>query len=77
MRSLHHVVRHSLGFFGHFVEAPAHEPLDRINCVLRVGYGLALGHLANQPLAALGEGDDGGRGARTFLIRNDFGLSAL
>ena len=35
----------------HFVELAAHEPLDREDRVLRVGHRLALGDLADQPLA--------------------------
>ena len=40
------------------VEAAAHEALDREDGVAGVGDGLALGELADQPLAGLGEGDD-------------------
>ena len=59
------------------VVAAAHEALDGEDGVLGVGDGLALGHLADQPLAALGEGDDRGGGARTLLIRNDFWFAAF
>ena len=38
---------------------------------------LALGGLADQPLAVLGEGDDRGRGARAFGIFDDLGGRAL
>ena len=66
-----------LHLVGHFVVAAAHEALDGEDGVFRVGDGLALGHLAHQALAALGEGDDGGGSARTLFIRNDFWLAAL
>jgi hypothetical protein len=42
-----------------------------------IGDGLALGRLADQPLAVLGEGDDRRRGARAFRIFNDLRLAAF
>ena len=66
-----------LHFFADFVVAPPHEALDGENGVLRVGDGLALGHLADQPLAALGEGHDRRRGAGSFLVGDDRGLAGL
>ncbi len=48
------------------VEAAADQALDRENGVVGVGDGLALGRLADQALAVLGEGDDRRRGARAF-----------
>ncbi len=60
-----------------FVVAAAHEALDGEDGVLGVGDGLALGYLADQPLAALTEGDDGGGSARTLFICNDFWLTAF
>ncbi len=50
------------------VEFAAHEALDGIDGVARVGDGLALGRLADEPFAALGERDDGRRGALAFGI---------
>jgi hypothetical protein len=73
----HHLVRDHLHFFGHFVIAPAHEALDRENRVLRIGDGLPLGDLPDQPFSALGEGHDGRSGAIAFLIRNDGRLARL
>src|SRR6185437_5818398 len=52
------LVGHHLHFFADFIEAPAHEALDGIDRALGVGDGLALGDLADEALAALGEGDD-------------------
>ena len=46
--------------------------------VLRgVGDGLALGRLADEALAALGEGDDGRRGARAFGVLENHRLAAF
>ena len=59
------------------VELPSDQALDRVDRVLRVGEGLALGDLAHQALALRGEADDGGGGARPFLVRDDLGRPAL
>ena len=74
--TLHFVWDH-LHFFCHFVEAPSHEALDRINRVLGIGDGLSLGHLSYQPLAGLGEADDRRSGPSPFFVRYDLGLTAL
>ena len=66
-----------LHFFVDFVEAASHEPLDRINRVLRVGDGLPLRHLPNQPLAVLGECDHRRRSAASFFICDKFGFPPL
>ena len=66
-----------LHFVVDFVVTTAHEALDGEDGVFRVGDGLALGHLANEALAGLGEADDGGGGTATLFIWNYFGLSAL
>ena len=50
------------------VVAAADQALDRIEGVGRVGDRLALGRLADQPLAAVGEGDHAGRGARALAV---------
>ena len=62
---------HHLHLFGDLVVAPSHEALDRVHGVLRVGHGLALGHLAHQALTALGEADHGGRRARALGVGDD------
>ena len=59
------------------VEAAADQPLDREHGVVGIGHRLALGRLADQPLAVLGEGDDRRRRARAFRILDDLGLAAL
>ena len=74
---LDHFEGHHLHFVADFVVAAAHKTLDGEDGVLRVGDGLALGHLANQPLTALGKRNNRGRGARALFIWNHFGLSAL
>ena len=45
--------------------------------LLRVGDGLALGHLAHQPLAVFGEGDDRGRRPAAFGVRDDDRIAAF
>ena len=58
-------------------ELAADQALDRRDGVLRVGDGLALGGLADQHLAVLGEGNDRRRRAVTFAVLDDLGLAAL
>ncbi len=57
--------------------AGAHVALDRANGAVHVGDRLALGHLADEHLAVLGEGDDGRRGPRALGVRDDGGLATL
>ena len=59
------------------VEAAADQALHREDGVLGIGDRLALGRLADQPLAVLGESDDRGGGARAFRILDDLGLAAF
>ena len=59
------------------VPATTHEALDRVDGVGRVGDGLALGQLADQPLAGLGEGDDARDGPAALRRRDDGRLAAL
>ena len=53
------------------VEAAADQALDGVKRVGRVGDGLALGGLADEALAVLGEGDHAGRGARALRVLDD------
>ena len=59
------------------VPATTHEALDRIDGVARIGDRLALGHLAHQPLAALGECDDRRDGPTALGAGDDGRLAAL
>ena len=54
----HDLVRNALRLVLDLAHPAAHEALDREDGVLRVGDGLALGDLADEPLAVLGEADD-------------------
>jgi len=62
---------------GAFRELAADEALRGEDRVLRVGDGLALGGLTDEDVAVLGEGDDGGRGARAFRVGDDDGLACF
>ena len=59
------------------VPATAHEALDRVDRVGRVRDRLALGQLADEPLAGLREGDDRRDGAAALRRGDDGGLAAL
>ena len=65
----------ALGFG--IVPAAAHEALDRVDGVGRVGHRLALGQLADEAFAGLGEGDDGRYGPATLRRSDDGRLAAL
>ena len=57
---------------GHgIVERPADQPLDGEKGALGIGHALALGGLADQTLAVVGEGDDRGGRARALGILDD------
>src|SRR4030095_12241139 len=70
-------VGHHLHLFAHFRVLPAHEALDRKDGVLGVGDGLTLGNLADQALAALGEGHDRGGRAVALGVGDDLRLAAF
>ncbi len=57
--------------------ARAHVALDRPDGPVGVGDGLALGHLAHEDLAGLGEADHGRRGPAALGVGDDGGLAAL
>ena len=59
------------------VPATAHEALDRVDGVGRIGDRLALGHLADEALAGLGEGNDRRNGPSAFCAGDDGRLAAL
>jgi len=60
-----------------FLEPAADEALDRVQGVVRVGDGLALGRRAHQHFTLLGVSDDGGGRARALRILDHLGLAAL
>ncbi|EHK58756.1 putative NAD-specific glutamate dehydrogenase [Mesorhizobium alhagi CCNWXJ12-2] len=67
-----------LVLLGHrIVVAAADEALDRKNGVFGIGHRLALGRLADEALVAVGECDDGGRGARAFSVLDDLCILAV
>src|SRR3546814_6655722 len=53
------------------------KALHREDGVVGIGDGLALGGLADQPLAVLGEGNDGRRRARAFRVLDHLRLAAF
>ena len=55
----------------------AHQPFDRKDGVFRIGHRLPFRSLADQTLAALGEGDDGRRGAVPFRVGDNFVLAVI
>jgi len=55
----------------------ANEPLDRVDRLRRVRDRLALGDLADEPLAVLGERDDRRGGPRPLAVRDDLGRPEL
>src|SRR5690606_34281612 len=59
------------------VEAAADEALHREEGALGIGHRLALGRLADQPLAVVGERDDRGRGALPFGVLDDLGVLSV
>ena len=59
------------------VVAPADQALDREDGLFRIGDRLALGRLADETLAIVGEGDDRRGGARTLGVLDDFGRRAF
>jgi len=74
---LDHLVGDALGLLAHLAVAAPHEALDAVDGLLGVGDGLALGHLADEPLAVLGVAHHGGRDARPLLVRDDDGVLAV
>jgi hypothetical protein len=59
------------------VVAAADQALDREEGALGVGDRLALGRLADEALAVVGEGDDRRRGARAFRVLDDLRVLAV
>ena len=59
------------------VVATADQALDRKDGLFRIGDRLALGRLADEALAVVGERDDRRRGAHAFRVLDDFRASCL
>ena len=59
------------------VVGAADEALDREEGAFGIGHALALGRLADEALAVVGEGDNGRRRARALRILDDLGLRAF
>jgi len=77
--SLDDLVRDHLDVFLHdfFVETTADQTLYRVQGVVRVGDGLALGRLANQDFAVVGVSDDRWGGTSAFSVLDDLGLAVF
>ena len=58
VRSAGHGIGHDFLFAADFTVPTAHEPFNRIDGVLRVGYLLVFGRLADEPFALVGKADD-------------------
>ncbi len=71
------LVGHDLSLLDDLGEFAAHEALDRVDGVFGVHCRLPASEVADQPLAGLREGDNRGRGPRSFGVRNDHRLAAL
>jgi hypothetical protein len=62
---------------GDLVVLTPHEPLDGKNGVFWIRDGLTLGNLSHEPFAVLGDGYDGRRQPRAFLIDDNRRFPAL
>src|SRR5438094_6433968 len=71
------LVRDPLDLFLDLVVLAAHEPLDGVNRIAGIGHRLAIGRLADQPFATLGESDDRRCGALAFRVFANDWLSVL
>ncbi len=58
-------------------EPPSHKTFDGEYGVLRIGYCLTLGDLADKPLTLFGKSNNGGGGTGSLLVRYYYGLTAL
>ena len=77
IRGGHDLVGHALVGFGQLGELATDQTLGGEDRVLGIGHGLALGGLADEAFAALGEGDDRWGGACTFRVFKHGRLTAL
>src|SRR5438094_5218725 len=77
MRALDDPIRHSPHLFADFVVPAAHEALDRIHRVFRIGHRLPLGHLSDQALTRLGDRHQRRRRPGALLVGAALLLPAL
>ncbi len=79
VRRLDDLVGHHIDvLLGHrIVEAPPDQALDGEEGIVGIGDRLALGRLADEPLAVFGKGDLRGRGAHSFRVLDDPRLGAF
>ena len=77
VRALDDLVGDALDLLRDLVQPAAHEALDREDGLLGVGDRLPLGHLADQPLAVLGERHDRGGGPAAFGVGDDDRVATL
>ena len=73
----HDVVRNFLDLVAYLLVATAHEALNRIDRVLRVGDGLPLGYLSHQPLPRLGKTHYRRRQPTALLVGHHHRLAPL
>ena len=64
-------------FLMDLVELPAHETLDRKNCVLRIRHRLTFRGLADQSLAIFCKCNHRGRRARAFAIFQNYRVATF
>jgi hypothetical protein len=77
VRRGHDLVRHQARLVRDLVVAASHEPLDGVDGVLGIGDGLALGDLADEAFAVLGECHHRRRRAATLGVGDDDGCVAF
>ena len=77
LRVARDLVRDPLALALHLRVAHPHEALDRRDRVLGIGDRLPPRDLSHEPLAVLGEGDDGWGGAPSLRVGDHRGLAAL
>ena len=75
--SPHEMVREALFCSRALFVATSHEALDRVNGLFWIGDRLALSHLTYKSFAVFAKRNDRWRGAETFTVRDDNGLSAF
>ncbi len=70
-------VRDAIDFVPGLRKAASHETLDRVDGIVGIGDGLALGELTDEPFVVLRDRDNGGSRSSPFRVRNDGRFVAL